>query len=222
MADLREKFTMWTVGATTFDVHQNSALWLVLLDTGWLSPFVKVTVLWSCELRMPYDYLTGTLFLSFFLGWRPQCPHLSSTNVSSFSSLDSAGKAPVLPPAAGKPRRVCFWVLWFLSTPRAEFFGYENPLRSLGTPPNYRRLVEKACWGKNISCKQQNWRKIASATNVLINKLEKYCKKKSNRYVKVENWLLSRLRAVNPCCVFMDLCFVLCLFCLSTRVRVCP
>jgi len=49
----------------------------------------------------------------------------------------------------------------------------------------------------------------------------KYVKNKLNKYVKIENSLLSRVCDVHPCCVFMDVCFVLFIFCLFTCVCVC-
>jgi len=48
----------------------------------------------------------------------------------------------------------------------------------------------------------------------------KYIKNKFNKYIKIENLLLSRVCDVHPCCVFMDVCFVPFLFCLFTCVCV--
>ena len=42
-----------------------------------------------------------------------------------------------------------------------------------------------------------------------------------NNYVKIENLWLSLVYDVYPCCVFMDVCSVISLFCLFTYVCVC-
>ena len=42
-----------------------------------------------------------------------------------------------------------------------------------------------------------------------------------NKYVKMKNELLSLEYDVQPCCVLMNVCFVLSLFCLVTCVCVC-
>jgi len=48
-----------------------------------------------------------------------------------------------------------------------------------------------------------------------------YIENQFNKYVKIENQLLSRVCNVHPFCVFMDAYFVLFLFCLFTCVCVC-
>ena len=61
---------------------------------------------------------------------------------------------------------------------------------------------------------------LRDKNNISKNSAWKTHKKKFNKYVNIENYLLSRACDVNPCCVFMDVCFVLHLFCLSTCVCV--
>jgi len=54
-----------------------------------------------------------------------------------------------------------------------------------------------------------------------LKELGKYIQKKFYKYVNIENSLLSQVCDVNPCCVFVDVCFVLYLFQKFVCLHVC-
>jgi len=54
-----------------------------------------------------------------------------------------------------------------------------------------------------------------------LKELGKYIQKKLDKYVIIENELLSQVCDVNPCCVFVDVCFVLYLFQTFVCLHVC-